>query len=139
MDILKRFEISQYPEGEEAVELVLCFDSGSPYSFIKCSSALKVGKLFELAKPKPFGGLGGGDFQSKEIIHLYVKLLQFWCSQVVYVVEDVLLEEIYDILVGHDFMQLYGVKLLPHEGDIEIDEGRLKLAQRIRLLSSNER
>ncbi|HIE25955.1 TPA: hypothetical protein EYP66_01555 [Candidatus Poribacteria bacterium] len=29
MDILKRFEISQYPEGEEAVELVLCFDSGS--------------------------------------------------------------------------------------------------------------
>jgi hypothetical protein len=134
MDIIKRFEVSQYPKGETAVELVLCFDSGSPYTFIKRSSALKVGRLFELVEPRPFGGLGGGDFQSKEIIHLYVKLLQFWCSQVAYVVEDDTLEAIYDILVGHDFMQLYGIKLLPHEGNIEIDEGRLQLAQRIRLL-----
>jgi hypothetical protein len=30
-------------------------------------------------------------------------------------------------------MQIYGIKLLPQEGDIEIDKVRLRLAQRIRL------
>ena len=73
-------------------------------------------------------------FQSKEIIHLYVKVLRFWCRQVAYVVEDEVLERNYDMLVGHDFMQRYGIKLLPDRGDIEIDEVRLELAQRIRLV-----
>ena len=132
MDILKRFEVSYYPSGKEAVELIFCFDTGSPYTFIKRSAALRVGKLFELLEPAPFSGLGGGNFQSKEIIHLYVKLLQFWCRQVAYIVEDNLLEKDYDILAGHNFMQSYGIKLLPHQGDIEIDEVRLSLAQRIR-------
>ena len=47
-------------------------------------------------------------------------------------VEDNILEKHYDLLVGRDFMQLYGIKLFPHKGDIEIDEVRLSLAQRIR-------
>ena len=132
MDIVKRFEVSQYSTGEEAVELALCFDSGSPFTFIKRSSALRVGRLFELTRPVPFGGLGGGGFQSRESIHLFVKLLQFWCRHWVYVVEDDILERHYDILIGHDFMQRYGIKLLPEAGDIEIDEARLSLAQRIR-------
>jgi len=132
MDIIKKFEISQYPTGEEAVELVLCFDNGSPYTFIKKSSALKVGELTRLIRPEQFGGLGGGDFYSEESIHLHIKLLQFWCRHWAYVVEDNILEGSYDILVGHDFMQCYGIKLLPHEGEIEIDELRLKLAQRVR-------
>lgn len=132
MDILKGFEVSYYPSGKEVVGLVLCFDSGSFHTFIKRSSALKVGKLFELVEPAPFGGLGGGEFYSKEIIHLYVKLLEFWCRQLAYVVEDDLLERDYDILAGHGFMQGYGIKLLPDKGDIEIDEARLSMAQRIR-------
>ncbi len=132
MDILKRFEVSYYPSGEEAVELTLCFDNGSPFTFIKRSSALKVGKLVELIKPEEFGGLGGGVFQSKQSIHLHVKLLEFWCRHWSYVVEDETMEKAYDILVGHDFMQRYGIKLLPHQGDIEIDEVRLRLAQRVR-------
>ncbi|MFQ6015661.1 MAG: hypothetical protein ACE5NP_09475 [Anaerolineae bacterium] len=131
MDILKGFEVSYYPSGKEAVELVLCFDSGSPYTFIKRISALRVGRLVELVEPEPFGALGGGDFQSKEVILLHVKVLEFWCRQWAYVVDDIL-ERDYDVLAGHDFMQLYGIKLLPHEGDIEIDEVRLRLAQRVR-------
>jgi len=132
MDILKEFEVSYYPSGKEAVELVLCFDSGSPYTFIKRASALRVGRLIGLVEPTPFGGLGGGIFQSKESIHIYVRLLEFWCRQWAYVVEDNILERGYDILAGHDFMQRYGIKLLPHQGDIEIDEVRLRLAQRVR-------
>jgi hypothetical protein len=134
MDILKEFEVSYYPSGKNAVKMVFCFDSGSPFTFIKRSSALKVGKLFELIEPASFDGLGGGAFQSKEIIYLYIKVLEFWCRQVAHVVEDDILEESYDVLVGHDFMQLYGIKLLPHEGDIEIDRVRLRLAQRVRNL-----
>jgi hypothetical protein len=134
MDILRKFEVSYYPSGKEAIELVLCFDSGSFHTFIKRSSALKVGKLFELVEPAPFGGLGGGIFQSKEGIHLYIRLLEFWCRQWAYVVEDDILERDYDILAGHGFMQGYGIRLLPDIGDIEIDEVRLRLAQRIRLL-----
>lgn len=131
MDILKRFEVSYYPSGKEVVELVLCFDNGSPHTFIKRSSALRVGRLVELVEPEPFGGLGGGSFYSKEIILLHIKLLQFWCRQFAYVVEDGVLERGYDVLAGHGFMQGYGIRLLPHKGDIEIDEVRLRLAQRI--------
>jgi len=47
-----------------------------------------IGRLIELVEPAPFGGLGGGIFQSKESIHLYVRLLEFWCRQWAYVVED---------------------------------------------------
>lgn len=132
MDILKKFEVSYYPSGKEAAELVLCFDSGSPYTFIKRSSALRVGKVVELAEPEPFGGLGGGNFESKEVMLLHIKILDFWCRQWAYVVEDGILERDYDILVGHDLMQLYGIQLLPHAGDVEIDEVRLRLAQRVR-------
>jgi len=132
MDILKGFEGSYYPSGKDAVELVLCFDSGSPYTFIKRTSALRLGGLMELVEPELFGGLGGGDFQSKEVILLHVKVLEFWCRQWAYAVDDDILERDYDVLAGHDFMQLYGVKLVPHTGDIEIDEVRLRLAQRVR-------
>ena len=132
MDIIKNFKISCYPSGKEPVELALYFDSGSFYTFIKKSSALRVGRLFELVEPKTFGGLGDGSFSSGEIILLHIKLLEFWCSQLAYVVEDNILEEDYDALTGHGFMQGYGIKLLPQQGDIEIDEARLRLAQRVR-------
>jgi len=132
MDVLKGFKGSYYPSGKDAVELVLCFDSGSPYTFIKRTSALRVGRLVRLVEPELFGGLGGGGFQSNEVILLHVKVLEFWCRQWAYVVDDNILDRDYDILAGHDFMQLYGIKLLPHKGDIEIDEARLRLAQRVR-------
>jgi hypothetical protein len=134
MDILKKFEVSYYPSGKNAVKMVLCFDSGSPFTFIKRSSGLKIGKSFKLVEPRPFYGLGGGKFKSKEIIYLYIKVLKFWCSQVAHIVEDEILDENYDILIGHDFMQLYGINLVPHKGDIEIDEERLKLAQKIKII-----
>ena len=62
---------------------------------------------------------------------MYVKLLEFRCRQWAYV-EDNVLEKGYDILAGHDFMQRYGIKLLLYKGEIEIDEVRLSLVQRIR-------
>jgi hypothetical protein len=58
---------------------------------------------------------------------------------VAHTVEDDVLERIYDILMGHDFMQLYGIKLLPHKGDIGIDEERLSLAPRIRRVKERRR
>ena len=132
MDVFKRLEVSLYPSGEKAIGLMFCFDNGSPFTFIKKSAAKSLGEPLRIPQPKLFHGLGGGSFQTAEIMLLHVKLLEFWCSQLAYVAEDNILEKGYDILAGHDFMQLYGVKLLPRKGDIEIDEVRLSLAQRIR-------
>lgn len=132
MDILKRLWASSYPSGREAVELTIYFDSGSPYTFMHRVSALKVGNLMKLPEPKVFSGLGGGNFQSSQILLLHIKLLNFWCSQLVYVVDDEVLEASYDVLTGHGFMQLYGIKLLPEKGDIEIDKQRLILSQKVR-------
>lgn len=132
MDILKKFKVSYYPSGKEAVELVLYFDNGSFDTFIKRGCALKLAKLVELTESELFSDLGGGDFYSKEIILLHIKLLEFWCRQLAYVVEDKVLEVDYDILAGHGFMQGYGIKLFPEQGEIEVDEARLRLAQRIR-------
>ena len=132
MDILKKFKVSYYPSGKEAVELILYFDSGSFDTFVKRGSALRLGKLIELMEPESFTGLSGGDFCSKEIMLLHINLLEFWCRQLAYVVEDKVLEGDYDILAGHGFMQGYGIKLLPQQGDIEIDEARLRLAQKVR-------
>ena len=63
----------------------------------------------ELVEPERF----------EKIFHLHTKLLKFWYPQLAYVVENDILEEDYGILAGHNFMRFYGIKLLPHKGDIE--------------------
>lgn len=133
MDILKDLLVSAYPSGKEAVELTFYFDSGSPYTFIHKSAGLRLGNLISLPEPEVFSGLGSGSFKSSEILLVHIKLLDFWCRQIAYVVdEDNILEPTYDILAGHDFMQLYGIKLHPHKGDIEIDPKRVSLSQKVR-------
>lgn len=132
MDILKDLLASVYPSGKEAVKLTFYFDSGSPYTFIHKSSGLRLGNLIPLPEPEVFSGLGGGSFRSSEILLVHVKLLDFWCRQIAYVIDQDILEPTYDILAGHDFMQLYGIKLHPEKGDIEIDRRRVSLSQKIR-------
>lgn len=58
MDILKKFKVSYYPKGKD----------------VKKSLAEKIGKLFELAELRSFGG--SGKFQIKKIIFLRVRLIK---------------------------------------------------------------
>ncbi|MEW6685063.1 MAG: hypothetical protein AB1393_02505 [Candidatus Edwardsbacteria bacterium] len=132
MDILKELLVSAHPSGKKAVGLIFYFDSGSPYTFIHKSAGLRLGNLIPLPEPEIFSGLGGGGFKSSEILLIHIKLLDFWCRQIAYVVDQNILEPTYDILAGHDFMQLYGIRLHPEKEEIEIDQKRVSLSQKVR-------
>lgn len=107
------------------------FDSGSPYTFIKESVAGRLGYLHELGEPKSFGGLGNGHFLARTIGHFDVRLLEFWCSDHAYVVDDWVLEENCDMLVGHGFMQVFNIRLDPRRRRVILDRISLKSAQRV--------
>lgn len=96
------------------------------------SAGPRLGNLISLPEPEIFSGLGGGSFKSSEISLLHIKLLEFWCRQIAYVVDHDILEPAYDILAGHDFMQLFGIRLHIETGDIEIDPKRVSLSQKVR-------
>ena len=134
MDVIKEMEVSLYCDGKSSKKMRLYFDSGSPYTFIKKSSAEAIGGIFKLPSEERFVGLGGGGFISAEAQHLHIKVLNVWCAHFVYVIDDAIFKDEYDMLVGHDFMQKYGIKVVPHTGDIEIDEVRLKLSQTVRMV-----
>jgi hypothetical protein len=132
MDILKDLPISAYPSGKKSVKLTFYFDSSSPYTFIHKNAGERVGNLILLPEPEVFSRLGNVSFQSSEILLMHIKLLNFWCRQIAYVVDQDVLEPTYDILAGHDFMQLYGITLYPEKGDVEIDPRRVSLSQKVR-------
>ncbi len=44
-------------------------------------------------------------------MHVEVKLLEFWGAHYCYVIADSILKEDEDVLVGHDFMQKFDVRL----------------------------
>jgi len=91
-------------------ELKVYFDSGSPFTFISEKKAKKLDGIMKLPQPSSFSGLGNGKFISKNVIELRFNLLGIWCKHLVYVApNDITGDE--DILCGHDFMQVYDIKL----------------------------
>ncbi len=112
-------------------ELEVYFDSGSPFTFISEKKAKKLGGVMKLPQPSGFSGLGNGKFSSKAIIELQFNLLGIWCKHLVYVTpEDVTGDE--DILCGHDFMQVYDIKLDLKNKKIIINKKSLLRAQIVR-------
>lgn len=132
-DVIKILPVRSY-KGERPRKLSLYFDSGSPYTLVKKSVAGKFKDVFNLSMPKDFYGLGNGNFYAPMVMMMEVNLIGYWCKQTGYVVQDDVLENIYDALVGHDFMQNYNVKLDMRRRDIILDKGSLRLAQKIRNL-----
>ena len=132
MDIIKEFEVSAYPSGKDSKKVNIYFDSGAQYTFIKEETALKLGPTMKLPELVEFSGLGGGNFISDSIMFLNILLEEYWCKWLVYVVNSALFGPDYDILAGHDFMQEYGIELIPEKGIIKIDKTRLRLAQQVR-------
>lgn len=135
-DVIKNLEVRSYPD-EKYIKARLYFDSGSPYTFAKKSLTKKFKAKTYLPIPKKFNGLGNGSFKASYIMHLEVKLLGFWCSHYAYVVEDKILEEDEDLLVGHDFMQKFDIRLSLKKGDLILNKASLKRAQKVRLCSQS--
>lgn len=130
-DVIRFFQVRS-AIGERSKRLRLYFDTGSPYTFIKHSAAKGFRQVISLSPPEGFGGLGNGRFKADRMMHLQVRMLGIWCRHAAYVVSDDVLDERYDLLVGHDFMQKFDVGLASKKRDVILDRGALKMAQTVR-------
>lgn len=132
-EILKKVKVRS--KSTKELDLMLFFDSGSPFTIAKKSAAERLEGMMKLVEPKKFSGLGDGGFSAHYALDFQVKLLDFWCLHLCYVVDDAILEENEDILIGHDFMQKFKIGLDFDKDDLILDENALKRAQKIRYLS----
>jgi hypothetical protein len=118
--------------GEKPRRLRLYFDSGSPYTFIKRSACRGFANVFRLARHEDFGGLGNGRFSARAFIHLEIQLLGIWCRHAAYVVDDAVLTEDEDLLVGHDFTQKFNVDIASRRRRVILHRSSLRRAQIVR-------
>ena len=130
-DVIKVFPVRS-SRHEKPVPLRMYFDSGSPYTFIRMAAARRFRGLSTLPEPMDFAGLGEGRFYASHGLFFEVRLLIHWCRHSAYVVDDEILAEDYDVLVGHDFMQKFNVGLSPKKRDVVLDPSSLRLAQTVR-------
>ncbi|MBI4616797.1 MAG: retroviral-like aspartic protease [Planctomycetes bacterium] len=130
-DIIQEFQVRTATR-RRGVSLRLLFDSGSPRTFVKRRIATKLGNLFRLPEQIRFGGLGNGRFAAGHVVHLQILFLDLWCPHPSYVVPDSVLEDEYDILVGHDLIQIYDVRLDPKHRQVLLRRSRLEMGLRVR-------
>lgn len=129
-DIVEKIKIKSILK-KKPQELNVYFDSGSPFTFVSKTKAKELGGIMKLPQPCNFSGLGDGKFQSDSVIQLWFDLLGIWCRYIAYVVpEDITGNE--DVLCGHDFMQLYNIKLDLKKKRIILDKKSLQRAQIVR-------
>lgn len=133
-DVIRSFRVRS-GKGERSKSLRLYFDTGSPFTFIKRAACTGFGNLFELTEPEDFGGLGHGSFCARALVHLEVRLLDFWCRHTAYVVDYDVLQGHYDILVGHDFIQRFdiSVRAKAKRRGVLLNRDALVMAQCVRM------
>lgn len=130
-DIIKKF-VSRSVPAEKSRLLRFYFDTGSPRTFVKQSVASAMKDISKLYKPEIFHGLGDGDFYATHIVRLQIKLLGLWVPHLCFVVPDEVLDPNYDVLLGHDFMQIYDIQVRPKQNKIIIKKESLKMALKVR-------
>ena len=130
-DVIRPFQVRS-SRRERPRRLRLYFDSGSPYAFIKRSACRGFNAVMRLPFPEPFDGLGSGRFQAREFLHFEARLMGIWCRHAAYVVEDAILTEDEDMLVGHDFTQKFDVSLNSRKRDVILNKVSLRRAEIVR-------
>lgn len=85
-----------------------------------------------LPEPRAFQELGDGKFKATHMMPLEVKLLNLWVPHLCYVVPDEVLEPHYDVLLGHDFMQIYDIQVRPKRKDVSMRRNALKMGLKVR-------
>ncbi len=88
--------------------------------------------LAKLPEPKAFHGLGNGRFKATSMASIEIRLLGLWVPHLCYVLPDEVLDPDYDILLGHDFMQIYDIQINPQQRDIIVRKNALKMAMKVR-------
>lgn len=132
-DVIRSFPVRSSKEDKPRL-LKFYFDTGSPYTFVKRSACKGFVNLSKLGAAVTFHGMGNGRFLVREMLNMEVRLLGIWCRHIAYVVEDSVLEQGYDILVGHDFIQRFDITIRARgkRKALLLNRGALLMAQRIR-------
>ena len=130
-DIIKSHSVRSAPR-ERPRSLRFYYDTGSPVTFVKRSSARTLRNVTKLPVAEPFGGLGNGAFMATHLVLLEVRLLGYWCRHVAFVVDDDVLDRNYEVLAGHDFMQRYNIVPLPRRRDVKLDLTAIQLSQKLK-------
>jgi len=129
--IIRKYRVRS-SEKEKPQLLRLYFDTGSPRTFVKQSIASKMSDVTELSYPKIFHGLGNGEFAATHAASVDIQLLDMWVPHLCYVVADDVLDPEYDILIGHDFMQIYDIHVRPKRSEVEMRKDALRMALKVR-------
>jgi hypothetical protein len=108
--------------------LPLYFDSGSPTTFVRQDVADVLGHALPLADPEVFHGLGNGRFTARAAIRLLVRIRGVWCTFMAFVVSRDAMND--GVLIGHDFMQKFNIRLDPRRRTIVVDVEDLRRGQR---------
>lgn len=130
-DIIKSFPVRS-ASAEKPRLLKFYFDTGSPRTFIKQSATNGMRGLAKLPDPKTFHGLGNGHFKAGFMASIEIRLLGIWVPHLCYVLPDEILDPDYDILLGHDFVQIYDIQINPRQKDILIRKNALRMALKVR-------
>jgi len=112
--------------------LRLYFDTGSPRTFLKETIASKMKVLQNFVEPIYFHGLGNGAFFAIGSANVWIRMKGVWVPHLCFVVPDAILDPNYDILIGHDFMQIYDIRVIPRKRRISIDKNALLMALKVR-------
>lgn len=126
-DIIKTYQVRS-SEGEKARRARLYFDTGSPWTFVKESLVSGMREVARLTVPRPFRGLGSGSFCATHTVQLEVLMKGMWVPHLCYVVPDGVLDEDYEVLLGHDFMQRYDIHLETRRRKVLVEKSRLRMA-----------
>jgi hypothetical protein len=128
-DVILTTQVRSHVRGKPQ-RLALYFDTGSKQTFVRSDVAGQLGNISSLKTPIPFQGLGDGRFVCQAVVPLFVNLKGIWCDHLALVAEVGDIDE--EILVGHDFMQKYDLRIDPKRKKVLIDKQALLRAQRIR-------
>lgn len=91
--------------------LKLYFDTGSSVTLIRKSACVGFAGVYALPKPRKFRGVGDGRFYGTHIVDMEIRLLGVWCLHPAYVVDDEAFPGNEHVLIGHDFMQRFDIKI----------------------------
>lgn len=134
-DIIKSFK-TRSAITEKSRLIKFYFDTGSPRTFVKQSVALKMREVTKLSYPEIFSGLGNGSFKATHILRIQIKLKDVWVPHLCYVVDDEVLEPNYDVLLGHDFMQVYDIQVKPKQKEVVVKKESLKMGLKVRRIKN---
>ncbi len=89
-------------------------------------------EVLKLSVPDVFRSLGDGRFKASSMARIEVQMLGLWVPHLCYVVPDEVLDPDYEILLGHDFMQIYDIRINPKRRDIIVRKNALMMALKVR-------